>query len=47
MTSKYKELESLHWELSQLYRRNSSDTALIADYWLEIEKLEEELNVER
>ena len=47
MTSKHKELESLHWELSQLYRKKSTDQPLIEDYWLELESLEEELGVEK
>lgn len=46
MTSKHKELESLHWELSQLYRKGSADSVLIEDYWSEIIDLEEELGVE-
>lgn len=44
---KHKELAASHWELSQLYRKNSTDTGLIGDYWLEIEQLEGELGVEK
>lgn len=47
MTSKHRELEALHWELSQLYRKNSTDSALIEDYWSEITEIEEELGVEK